>query len=192
VGLGAQHVDRFPHEFSGGQRQRIAVGRALMLRPDFLILDEPTSALDVSVQAMILNFIRDLQREFGVGCLFITHDLNLMRFMTSRLAIMYLGQIVEYGLTAEIFKDPKHPYTQALLDATPQVRRDRPRTGGGLKGEIPSNTRRPRGCPFHTRCAQKIGKICEESPPEPQLVTGRELRCHLYRDQPISEQGPAR
>ncbi|MEF2070693.1 ABC transporter ATP-binding protein [Consotaella aegiceratis] len=192
VGLGAQHVDRFPHEFSGGQRQRIAIGRALMLQPDFLILDEPTSALDVSVQAVVLNFVRELQREFGIGCLFITHDLNLMRFMTSRLAIMYLGRIVEYGRTEDIFAEPKHPYTRALLASTPQLRPGRDPKQGKLEGEIPSNTARPRGCPFHTRCAFKIGPICEDVAPAPRPVAGRDVRCHLFEETPLPAAESAR
>jgi len=180
VGLAAYHYHRFPHEFSGGQRQRIAIARALMLSPRFLVLDEPSSALDVSVQAVILNLIRDLQREFRLGCVFITHDLNLMRFLTHRLAVMYLGRIVELGRTAEVFDEPLHPYTKALINATPRPDPERRRTHYFLEGELPSNIHPPSGCAFHTRCPDKIGRVCETVAPELRPAGGRLVRCHLY------------
>ncbi len=180
VGLSAHHAHRFPHEFSGGQRQRIAIARALIIDPGFLVLDEPTSALDVSVQAVILNLIRRFKQERHLGCLFITHDLNLMRFMTTRLAVMYLGRIVETGKTEDIFRSPLHPYTRALIASTPQ-----PKPGGRAKtppiqGELPSPVNPPSGCPFHTRCPDKIGRVCEIEVPRATMVDGRLVACHLH------------
>ena len=179
TGLAAYHYGRYPHEFSGGQRQRIAIARALVLDPKFLVLDEPTSALDVSVQAVILNLIRALKAERGLGCLFITHDLNLMRFMTDRLAVMYLGRVVEMGRTAEIFTEPLHPYTRALVNATPQPDPGRKRTAEVLQGELPSPVNPPSGCPFHTRCPVKVGRVCETVVPSLGAAKGRLVACHL-------------
>ena len=181
VGLAPDHYFRYPHEFSGGQRQRIAIARAMILNPDFLVLDEPTSALDVSVQAVIITLIQRLRQERKLGCLFITHDLNLLRFLCDRLAVMYLGKIAELATTAEVFCEPLHPYTRALIAATPQ-----PRPGSGkkkvyLEGEVPSNLSPPAGCSFHTRCPEKAGDICEQKDPELKRVQGRLVRCHLYR-----------
>jgi oligopeptide/dipeptide ABC transporter ATP-binding protein len=180
VGLAKDHYYRYPHEFSGGQRQRIAIARALILNPDFLILDEPTSALDVSVQAVIVNLIKSLQQELCLSCLFITHDLNLLRFLSNRLAIMYLGQIVELADTKQLFTDPLHPYSRALIESTPQPFPDAKRERRYLEGEIPSNIKPPSGCRFHPRCPQKIGPICEQTAPNVTVIDGCQVSCHLY------------
>lgn len=180
VGLGAHHYERFPHEFSGGQRQRVAIARALIIRPEFLILDEPTSALDVSVQARVVELIQELRRELDLGCIFITHDLNLLGFLSDRLAVMYLGRVVETGPTAEVFANPKHPYTKALLAATPSPDPARRAQRIDLEGEIPSSLNVPSGCPFHTRCPSKMGKVCETVQPTLTHEGSVQVSCHLY------------
>jgi oligopeptide/dipeptide ABC transporter ATP-binding protein len=179
VGLDRDHLYRYPHEFSGGQRQRIGIARALALNPDLVVLDEPTSALDVSVQAQILNMLTDLQDEFGLTYMFISHDLSTIRYMCDRVNVMYLGKIVESANKKDLFSGPLHPYTEALLSAIPvpdpEVRRDRP----VISGDVPSQANPPSGCRFHTRCRYREA-ICEEI--EPQLLDkGGEhfVACHF-------------
>ena len=153
VGLSSEHLFRYPHQFSGGQRQRISIARALALEPDFVVLDEPTSALDVSVQAQILNLLHRLQQEYGLTYLFISHDLNVVRHMSDRIVVMYLGQVCEVGTSEQLFADPRHPYTEALLAANPTLEGSS-RSRIRLQGAVPSPASPPSGCRFHTRCPQ--------------------------------------
>ena len=178
VGLSPIDADKYPQEFSGGQRQRISIARALAGEPDFLILDEPTSALDVSVQAQILNLLKDLQRELGLTCLFITHNLAVVRLMANRVGVMYLGQIVEEAETPVLFASPRHPYTRLLIDAAPDLDTS-DRSLHPIAGEIPSPHSPPSGCRFHTRCPRARDRCAIEEPLPDSLGATTMLRCHF-------------
>jgi len=167
VGLGHEHLDRYPHQLSGGQRQRIAIARALALDPMLLVLDEPTSALDVSVQAQILNLLRDLQKKREISMLLISHDMSIIRHLADRVAVMYSGKIVEFADEEELFNNALHPYTQALLSAIPTVEFDSKKERVVLRGEVPSPIHPPYGCRFHPRCSQAMHRCARE---EPELI----------------------
>jgi oligopeptide transport system ATP-binding protein len=182
VGLNPYFVSRYPHEFSGGQRQRIGIARALALQPDFIICDEPISALDVSIQAQVVNLLEDLQQRFGLTYLFIAHDLSMVRHISNRMAVMYLGKIVELADRVELYERPQHPYTQALISAVPipDPVVDAKRQEIILEGEVPSPANPPQGCNFSTRCSH-VMDICLESEPEFKDVgSGHRVACFLY------------
>ena len=178
VGLDPGYARRFPHQFSGGQRQRIGIARALAVQPKFLVCDEAVAALDVSIQAQVLNLFMDLRERRGLTYLFISHDLGVIEHLTDRVAIMYLGRIVEVGPTAEIFAGPAHPYTRALLEEAPRVGRGR-RVYAPLKGELPSPLAPPPGCRFHTRCPHAMPICKTEAPALKPVAAGRIAACHL-------------
>jgi oligopeptide/dipeptide ABC transporter ATP-binding protein len=180
VGMGKEHLYRYPHELSGGQRQRVAIARALIVNPEFVVLDEPTSSLDVSVQAEVLNLLRRLREELDLTYLFITHDLSLARVFTEKIAVMYLGKVAEYGETKDVFNNPMHPYTKALLSVTPRLEPGRRGKKIMLAGEIPSPIEPPLGCGFHTRCQEKVQGLCEREPPQlKEMEKGHFVACHL-------------
>jgi dipeptide transport system ATP-binding protein len=183
VGLRPEHRDRYPHMFSGGQRQRIAIARALMLRPKLVVADEPVSALDISIQAQVLNLMLDLQQEFGLAYLFISHDLSVVRHISDDVLVLYLGRPVEQGPKELVFARPRHPYTRALLAATPSVRADGRGERAVLTGEIPSPLSPPSGCSFRTRCPFATD-ACAQSRPEPRLLDGRIVACHRAEEIP--------
>ncbi|KUO75392.1 MAG: hypothetical protein APF77_13445 [Clostridia bacterium BRH_c25] len=179
VGLSDKDAKKFPHEFSGGQRQRIGIARAIAARPKFIICDEPVSALDVSVQSQILNLLDDLQKELKVSYLFIAHGLNVIRHVSNRVGVMYLGKIVEMGTVEEIFNNPAHPYTKALLASAPVPDPFSKREKEVMKGEIPSPVSPPAGCSFHPRCSYAMG-ICSEKKPFIQSINeNHKVSCHL-------------
>jgi oligopeptide/dipeptide ABC transporter ATP-binding protein len=183
VGLPARSADLFPHEFSGGQRQRIAIARALALSPKLVVLDEPVSALDVSIRAQILNLLVDLQRDLGLAYLFIAHDLAAVAHMSHSIAVMYLGQLVEFGPAKTVAADPKHPYTQALFSAALPSHPDESRDEIILTGEVPSPVNPPSGCRFHPRCPHVLPR-CAPEVPRLRTAFGREIACHLYDPTP--------
>ncbi len=190
VGLSPSYESRYPHEFSGGQRQRIGIARALALNPQFIVCDEPVSALDVSIQAQILNLLQDLQDEFGLSYLFISHDLNVVEHLADRVAVMYLGKLAEVAPVDELFRNPLHPYTWALMSANPipdpTVRTERI----FLPGDVPSVLNPPTGCPFHTRCPRVMDRCKTAEPPLIRIGEGRDehkVWCHLYSDEAMTE-----
>ena len=186
-GLPEYYKERYPHEFSGGQRQRICIARALALNPEFIICDEPVSALDVSIQAQIINLFKDLQKQYGLTYLFISHDLSVVEHISDTVGVMYLGDLVEYAETDELFADPKHPYTQALFSAIPVPDPTYKMNRIILEGSIPSPANPPSGCKFHTRC-NKCMEICKtQAPPTVQLGNGHYVKCHLYSEGNASE-----
>jgi oligopeptide transport system ATP-binding protein len=180
VGLDASHAGRYPHQFSGGQRQRIGIARALSLNPKLIIADEPVSALDVSIQAQVLNLMKELQRKFELTYLFISHDLGVVRHISDRVGVMYLGELVELAESEVLYNDPKHPYTQALLSAVPIPDVDSANERIILQGDVPSPANPPPGCPFHTRCPSKLEQCTKIRPGFKEVSPGHFTACHLY------------
>lgn len=184
VGLNPDHAARYPHEFSGGQRQRIGIARALAVEPDFIICDEPISALDVSIQAQVVNMLEDLQKERGLTYLFIAHDLSMVKYISDRIGVMYLGKIVELSFADELYNEPKHPYTKALLSAIPVPDPDIAKNNQRilLEGDVPSPMNPPSGCRFRTRCQYAMDICSKQEPAFRELTPGHYCACHLYND----------
>ena len=179
VGLSPEQLERYPHQFSGGQRQRISIARALITKPRFVVADEPVSALDVSIQAQILNLLMELQQELKLSYLFISHDLNVVRHISNRVGIMYLGRMVEQGETEEVYRNPTHPYTQALLSAIPKRDPSEDKVRIHLDGDVPNPADPPKGCPFHDRCP-KCMEVCKSALPDTREISpGHFVSCHL-------------
>jgi oligopeptide transport system ATP-binding protein len=191
VGLKASHLNRYPHEFSGGQKQRICIARALALEPSLIIADEPVSALDVSIQAQILNLMKDLQEKFNLTYLFISHDLSVIEHLCDRIAVMYLGKIVEIAPREQLYGNPQHPYTQALTTAIPRIGEGKKKMRKSLSGEVPSPINPPSGCPFHPRCPHRMD-ICDKQLPVLKSYAAPEHRtaCWLYEKPNTKEVSP--
>ncbi len=182
TGIRPEYLDRYPHQFSGGQRQRVGIARALALNPKFIVCDEPVSALDVSIQSQILNLLGDIQKEMGISYLFISHDLSVVRYLSDRVCVMFLGKVCELGETSLVYEDPVHPYTRFLLEAVPKPDpRMRKSEKEMLLGEIPSPVNPPSGCRFHTRCPYKV-ELCSKEVPQLIEVRGRQVACHRAED----------
>jgi peptide/nickel transport system ATP-binding protein len=183
IGLPRSALNRYPHEFSGGQRQRIGIARSLAVHPDLVVADEPISALDVSIQAQIVNLLIDLQRELGLTFVFIAHDLTMVQYVSTRVAVMYLGRIVEAGPAVQVYRSPKHPYTQALLSAIPNPVPGQRKDRIALRGELPSPIRPPAGCAFHTRCPYVFDRCRQETPPLYPVGENQAASCFLWDSQ---------
>ncbi|MBI0579377.1 dipeptide ABC transporter ATP-binding protein [Neobacillus cucumis] len=181
VGLSSYHAKRYPHQFSGGQRQRIGIAKALMTKPKLIIADEPVSALDVSIQAQVLNLMKDIQQEFGLTYIFIAHDLGVVRHISDRVGVMYLGRLIELADSEELYENPLHPYTKALLSAVPIPDPDIKRETILIEGELPSPANPPSGCAFHTRCSECMD-ICKTTRPAERNVNGHYVACHLFNE----------
>ncbi len=185
VGLNETQMQRFPHEFSGGQRQRIGIARALVLKPDFIVCDEPVSALDVSIQSQVLNLLKDLREELNLTLLFIAHNMSVVEHLCDRVAVMYLGKIVEVAESEELFRNPQHPYTQALMSAIPIPNPKAKRERIILEGDVPSPLNPPKGCRFHTRCQEVVDICSKEEPPLINLEERHLCACHLRKPEPV-------
>jgi oligopeptide/dipeptide ABC transporter ATP-binding protein len=180
VGLAPFHYNRYPHEFSGGQRQRVGIARSLVMNPKFIVADEPVSALDVSIQAQIINLLQRIQADYALTFLFISHDLGVVRYLSNRVVVMYLGRLAEMGETEQLFAEPKHPYTQALLSAVPSVKRRKTQSRMVLYGDVPTPFNPPAGCRFNTRCPMVMDKCREVEPSWQDTGNGHFVACHLF------------